>query len=157
MKSSAFLRKSLSAVLVLATGALLSVFSSASLFAAGNEHLQANDIIPQTVAEAHGLYRQWVNQSVINTKREKLQEIILDSGTVFAVTSRGCIQAMDSETGKTLWNAGIDSKGLIVQGLSASNYYVGFTCGSTVYVFNRFNGQLLADIDLVSIPPSSNR
>ncbi|MDO4575069.1 MAG: PQQ-binding-like beta-propeller repeat protein [Planctomycetia bacterium] len=109
-------------------------------------------ILPQTVANSNGLHRVWVNQIQIAPGTDRLLHMIIDRGILFTVTQQGSIQATDAETGVKLWAASISSKGRMVQGLSASQYYVGFTCGSTLYIFNRANGRQLLDVEMETIP-----
>ena len=116
------------------------------------QNLWRGNIIPQEVANSRGLERVWTNQIQINTARDRLSSLIIDRGTIFTVTENGAIQATNAETGVTLWSETINSKGKFVQGLSASEFYVGFTCGSTIYIFNRANGRMLLDSDIPSIP-----
>ncbi|MDO4583591.1 MAG: PQQ-binding-like beta-propeller repeat protein [Planctomycetia bacterium] len=110
------------------------------------------NIIPQNYLNSRGLQRQWTTQIQINTARDRLSQMILDRGTIFTVTENGSIQATNAETGATLWTENIASKGKLVQGLSANTNYVGFTCGSTLYIFNRMNGKPLLDVEIEAIP-----
>ncbi len=117
--------------------------------------LWKGSIIPQDVANSRGLQRQWISHTDFNpycNVAEHLNGILYDRGTLFTVTDQGTIQALDAETGKTLWVMYVKTKGRIVQGLAASKYYVAFTSGSTLYVLNRGNGRVLLDADIPAIP-----
>lgn len=116
------------------------------------QNLWRGNIIPQEVANSRGLERVWTNQIQINSARDRLASMLIDRGVIFTVTENGAIQATNSETGVTLWSETINSKGKLVQGLSASEFYVGFTCGSVIYIFNRANGKMLLDSNIPSIP-----
>ncbi|MDO5112944.1 MAG: PQQ-binding-like beta-propeller repeat protein, partial [Planctomycetia bacterium] len=110
------------------------------------------NIIPQNYLNSRGLQRQWTTQIQIDSSRDRLSQVILDRGTIFTVTENGSVQATNAETGATLWTECISSKGKLVQGLSANSNYVGFTCGSTLYIFNRINGKPLLDVEIEAIP-----
>ena len=112
-------------------------------------------IIPQEVANSHGMQRQWIANTDSNPYckvAEKLNGMIFDRDMVFTVTDQGTVQAIEAETGKIRWIAYVKTKGRLVQGLAASKYYVAFTVGSTLYVLNRGNGRILLDADIPAIP-----
>ncbi len=115
-------------------------------------------IIPQEVANSRGLQRQWIASTDFNPYckvAEHLNGIVFDRDAVFTVTDQGTAQGFEAETGKTKWITYVKTKGRLVQGLAASQYYVAFTAGSTLYVLNRENGRILLDADVPAIPTNN--
>ncbi len=112
-------------------------------------------IIPQDYANSKGLHRQWIAHVEFNPYSkvsEKICRLTFDRDSVFIITDQGTVQAFEAETGKTRWVAYAKTKGKVIQGLSASRYYVAFTAGSTLFVLNRKNGRILLDKDIPAIP-----
>ncbi len=112
-------------------------------------------IIPQEIANSRGLQRQWIASTDFNPYckvAEHLNGMVFDRDAVFTVTDQGTAQGFEAETGKTKWITYVKTKGRLVQGLAASQYYVAFTAGSTLYVLNRENGRILLDADVPAIP-----
>jgi hypothetical protein len=59
------------------------------------------------------------------------------------VTDRGVIHALDGETGQTLWTQDIGSPGFPTTAATANDSFVALCNGSTIYMLDRRNGQIL--------------
>lgn len=109
--------------------------------------LMANDgfcqLITQPQARRVGLTRKWMAQATMSSSQSTLKQILLDHGTLFSLTDTGQLQAYNAETGATLWTVQVGRRDLVVSEMSASRNYVAVMNGSTIYVYNHFNGKLL--------------
>ena len=109
--------------------------------------LMANDgfcqLITQPQARRIGLTRKWTAQVTMSSSQSTLKQILLDHGTLFALTDTGQLQAFDAETGATKWTVQVGRRDLLVSEMDASKNYVAVMNGSTIYVYNRYNGKLL--------------
>ena len=109
--------------------------------------MTANDgfcqLITQPQARRVGLTRKWTAQATMSSSQSTLKQILLDHGTLFALTDTGQLQAFNAETGATLWTVQVGRRDLIVSEMDASKNYVAVMNGSTIYVYNHFNGKLL--------------
>ena len=109
--------------------------------------LMANDgfcqLITQPQASRVGLTRKWTAQATMSSSQSTLKQIVLDHGTLFALTDTGQLQAFNAETGATLWTVQVGRRDLIVSEMDVSKNYVAVMNGSTIYVYNHFNGKLL--------------
>ncbi len=112
----------------------------------------ANGVILQETANSRGLFRQWQNQIQLDAARDRLRFLKVHGGTIFAVTDQGTVNAIDAESGSTLWAQKIGKPGLITQAPGVSDNYVGVTNGSTLYILNRHTGRILLDTRMVSAP-----
>ena len=118
--------------------------------------LLANDgfcqLITQPQAHRIGLTRKWTAQATMNSSQSTLKQILLDHGTLFALTDTGQLQAFNAETGATLWTVQVGRRDLLISEMDASKNYVALMNGSTIYVYNHFNGKLLWSSEADVIP-----
>ena len=109
--------------------------------------LMANDgfcqLITQPQASRVGLTRKWTAQATMSSSQSTLKQIALDHGTLFALTDTGQLQAFNAETGAKLWTVQVGRRDLLVSEMDVSKNYVAVMNGSTIYVYNHFNGKLL--------------
>ena len=102
-----------------------------------------SEIISETVATRHGLTRAWHAQVQLDRGRARVRHIVLDRGTLFVQTDRAMLQAIDAETGQTLWATQVGQRNHPSLAPSANGEVVAAINGSTLYVVNRFTGKLL--------------
>ena len=118
--------------------------------------LLANDgfcqLITQPQARRVGLTRKWTAQATMSSSQSTLKQILLDHGTLFALTDTGQLQAFNAETGASLWTVQVGRRDLLVSEMDASKNYVAVMNGSTIYVYNHYNGKLLWSGDADVIP-----
>ncbi|MBR5711020.1 MAG: PQQ-binding-like beta-propeller repeat protein [Thermoguttaceae bacterium] len=109
--------------------------------------LLANDgfsqLITQPQARRIGLTRKWTAQATMSSSQSTLKQLLLSHGTLFSLTDTGQLQAFDAETGATKWTVQVGRRDLVVSEMSASKNYVSVMNGSSIYVYNRYNGKLL--------------
>ena len=99
--------------------------------------------ISETEATRHGLARGWHAQVQLDIGRARVKHIVLDRGTLFVQTDRALLQAIDAETGQTLWAVQVGKRNHPSLAPSANGEVVAAINGSTLYVVSRFTGKLL--------------
>jgi hypothetical protein len=109
-------------------------------------------LIPEPVAAQHGLTRAWAAQVQLDSARGQLRNLVLDTGTLFAQTDQGILEAIDAETGKRLWTAQVGDRGNPTFAPAVNSTLVALINGSTVYLLNRDNGMLLWKAQLSGAP-----
>ncbi len=123
-------------LLVAAAGALLS--STGQLAAALND-----EIIPEVTAQRYGLTRMWVTQAQVNRAQGRLQTLVLYEGTLYAQSNRAVLEGIDAETGQKLWSKMIGQPTHPTSTPSAHRDLVATINGSTLFVMNRYTGDIL--------------
>ena len=123
-------------LLVAAWGALLC--STGQLAAALND-----EIITEAMAQRYGLTRMWVNQAQVNRAQGRLQSVTFYDGVLYARSNRATLEAIDAETGQKLWSKmiGQPNHPSLVPGVYCD--LVATINGSTLYVMNRYTGDIL--------------
>jgi hypothetical protein len=122
--------------LVAACGLLLA--SSGQLPAALND-----EIIPETLAQRYGLTRMWITQAQVNRGQSRLQAIVLSDGVLYAQSNRATLEAIDAETGQKLWSKMIGQPNFPSLPPGTSRDLVATINGSTLFVMNRYTGDIL--------------
>jgi outer membrane protein assembly factor BamB len=61
-------------------------------------------LVPQFMAEAHGLTRAWFFQVPAIGGRSQVAYVVQDDGALFVATTTAMLYAIDSETGRLLWS-----------------------------------------------------
>lgn len=112
----------------------------------------ASDLPTEGDLAPHGLVRAWFTQVVLDPARGRIGDIVVDDGSVFVQTDRAVLQAIDGETGQSLWVAelGDPLHPCTTPGVSAR--IVAALNGSTLKLLDRSNGKLLWETRLTSGP-----
>ncbi len=100
-------------------------------------------IIPETTAARHGLARQWFNQADVDLSRGRVTNLVLDRGTLFVQTDQAILQAIDAETGQTLWSVEVGRRGHPSLRPATNADMVAVVNGSNLFVLNRHQGKVL--------------
>lgn len=109
-------------------------------------------LIPEAAALRAGLTRKWFTQIVLDPARGRIEHIVLDEGTLFIATDQGILQAVDAETGQTLWAERVGKQGHPVLPPDANSNVVALLSGSHLYLVNRHSGRLLREIIVEGAP-----
>ena len=115
-------------------------------------------LITQNDAQRHGLRRAWFSQVRLKSGRSRLSHLRLAEGTgklpdtLFAQTDQGVIQAIDAETGQTLWVRGVGARNHPTMAISASNELVGVLNGTRLYLLDRSDGRVLWERKINGVP-----
>lgn len=112
----------------------------------------ASSLIPETTAVRHGLTRPWFAQLEMAQERSRIHDIVLDEGVLFVQTDMAVVQAIDAETGKTLWVKQIGRPGYAALTPGANRYVLVVVNGSHLYVVNRKDGRLLLEKQIDGSP-----
>ena len=117
-------------------GALLS--STGQLAAALND-----EIITEAMAQRYGLTRMWVTQAQVNRGQGRLQAVVFYDGVLYAQSNRATLEAIDAETGQKLWSKMIGQPNHPSLPPGACRDLVATINGSTLFVMNRYTGDIL--------------
>lgn len=112
----------------------------------------ANEIIPQTTAQRYGLSRPWIAQVQMDRGQGRIRDIFLYEGILYVQTNRAMLQAIDAETGKTLWAKQIGRPGHPSMTPGACRDLVGTINGSRLFVMNRYTGEILFETTVNGAP-----
>lgn len=109
-------------------------------------------IIPETTAVRYGLTRPWFTQIQLDRGRARVRHVVLHEGTLYVQTNRAMVHAIDAETGETLWakQVGRPNHPSMTPGLSRD--LLAIINGSRLYVCNRYNGDLLYEVQVDGAP-----
>ena len=111
-----------------------------------------DEIISETAAERHGLARPWITQVQVDRARGRVRDIVLYDGTLYVQTTRAMMQAIDAETGRTLWakQVGRPEHPSLTPGVYRD--LVSTINGSRLYVMNRYTGEVLFETQTNGAP-----
>ncbi len=109
-------------------------------------------IIPETAAARHGLTRPWFTQAQVDRTRGKIESVVLYDGTLFVQTDRAVLQAIDAETGRTLWVKEVGKRNFPSMRPAANGEMVAIINGSTLYILHRQTGRLLWQREVEGVP-----
>lgn len=98
-------------------------------------------LVPEMVANQAGLTRAWYTQAQVDSSRYAITGARLEGSTLYVLSSSGQVQALDSETGQTLWTARFGEPEQPTYGPAAHGDHVALICGSTLYVLDATNGK----------------
>jgi outer membrane protein assembly factor BamB len=128
------------------------VLTAALLFACGGECRAqlTSGLVPRHLALNNGLERAWFARAEIDPSRTGDLKCILDGDTLFLLTTAGLVQAMDANTGQTLWVTHVGKPDYPNLGPAANARYVAAMNGSTLYLLDRASGGIKSarDIDV---------
>ena len=100
-------------------------------------------LISETVAQQHGLERSWFAQADIDHGRSRLQDMNLYEGVLYLISDSAMVQAIDAETGATLWSKRIGQPKHPCLPLGVGGDMLAVVNGSRLYVANRYNGAII--------------
>jgi outer membrane protein assembly factor BamB len=137
-------------------GLVWAVIFGGAVLPAGGTSARADEtvtgIIPQTMAHRHGLTRDWFAQVDLNSAQARLQYVRLFPGLILAQSDRGTVQAIESETGRTLWAQQFGKRNWPTMPAGANEQFVAVVNGTTLYVVDRNDGDLKWSRSLDSSP-----
>lgn len=73
----------------------------------------------------------------------KVETITVPQITLYAVTDAGVVQAIDSETGRTLWKTGVGQPGAPIESVGVSDLYAAVVSASDLYLLKADNGEMV--------------
>jgi len=111
-----------------------------------------SQIIPVPTARRHGLERPWFTQVQLDRSRARISSILLHGGVLYVQTTRAMVHAIDGETGATLWAREVGRPDHPSMTPGACDDWLAVVNGSRLYVCNRYNGDLLFEIQVGGAP-----
>lgn len=105
-------------------------------------------LISETEASAAGLTRPWFNQVTMNPHHDRITQVTLQDDTLFITSDNGWIHVIDTNTGNTLWSRRVGSEQFYSLPPAANSYAVVVLHGSTIHVFDRFDGKKLLEFQI---------
>src|SRR5262245_39239811 len=91
-------------------------------------------VITEDEAADHGLTRMWVTQVHVAAARSRVHDIRLEGGTLFVLSDHGAVQAIDAETGASLWYVNVGRPDFPNSGICGSEKFVALCNGGNLYV-----------------------
>ena len=107
-------------------------------------------VVSQEEAQRHGLTRAWYVQADVSRMVGKIVDTTLSDGMLLIQTSRARLQAIDAETGGTLWSATVGNDLYPSLVPAAGPNHVATINSSTLYVVNRKTGREVWNRELPS-------
>jgi outer membrane protein assembly factor BamB len=81
-----------------------------------------------------------------------IQQFVVPKITLYASSQRDTVNAIDGETGRTLWSVGVGNPMFPTTAPGANDEYVGLSNGSTLYVLRAEDGSVAWSRPTLSIP-----
>jgi len=122
------------------------------VWTASTEAADMVKIVPERAANQHGLARPWTAQVRSGRGLGELENVVFYRDTLYAQTSSGIIQALEAESGATLWVKQVGNPRHPTLRPGAHGDYLGVINGSQLYVLNRHNGDLLYQTETSGAP-----
>jgi outer membrane protein assembly factor BamB len=113
---------------------------------------QRAPIISETDARRHGFSRGWLTQIELDRLRDRVTSMELslvsqpdpagvNRDILFVQTNHGLLQALDAETGRTLWVQQVGDRDFLSLKATANDEFVCVTNGEKLYVQERLTGK----------------
>lgn len=122
------------------------------VFMASVAQAQVGTIISERVASRHGLHLAWYAHVEMDPARDEIVHANLSENMLFVQTKRGMIQALNAETGATIWAERVGERHLPTTALGGNEKYAAVTNGLTLYVLDLQTGQEIWHRDLGFLP-----
>jgi outer membrane protein assembly factor BamB len=90
-----------------------------------------------------GLEPAWFAQAGVDRTRARVSQWTLHEDQLFSLSTSGTLQALNAETGETLWSVRVGIPGSVYTGPAVNKKYVSLTSGSKLYLIDRENGHVL--------------
>ena len=129
---------------------LMSVCVAANATAAG---IAKSRLVAERDAQAAGLTRAWFAQATLDRDREEVTSATLQDGVVFITTNGGVLQAIDAESGTTLWTVNVGREYLTAPAINSK--IVAVLCGTRLVVYDRFSGKFLDETEVYGQPSAA--
>jgi len=127
----------------------------ASGVGAGASALLADDLVSNEQANKHGLQRAWFAHIRVDRTRHRISNWTLDGNHLFALTTDGTVQAINAETGETLWVVEIATRSDSTVGLAVNSEHVAVLSATRLHILDRRDGRLRWSRSIGGAPSSS--
>ena len=102
-----------------------------------------------------GLVRAWYSQVQLDRSRNQVERAVLDGDMLVVLTTAGLVQALDANTGQTLWSTAVGKPEYPSLGPAVSGEHVALVNGSTLYVLERGTGKPIKSRPVGGAPGAS--
>jgi PQQ-like domain len=109
-------------------------------------------LISQQQAHRGGMQRAWFARAEVNPARSEVVRWILSGDQLLVVTNAGIIQALDANTGQSLWVTSVGNPDYPSLGPGTNEKYAALVNGSTLFVLDRSNGRILSERQVGGAP-----
>ncbi|MGD9636855.1 MAG: PQQ-binding-like beta-propeller repeat protein [Pirellulales bacterium] len=99
-------------------------------------------LISQGDAASAGLKRAWFARAEVNPARSHVVDWVLADDELLILTDLGVLQALDANTGQTLWTTQFGNPNYPSLGPGSNGEYVAVINGSTLYLLDRKSGKI---------------
>jgi len=135
---------------LLAIAALLAMHLTAMPSVAHAEYLVTNQAASQV-----GLEISWFAQVQVDPARHQVVHWLHDGDHLFALTSAGLIQSIDSETGATVWTNQVGVGHAPAAGLAVNDQYLALLGAGRIYIMDREDGHQMWSRPVGGAPTSA--
>jgi outer membrane protein assembly factor BamB len=90
-----------------------------------------------------GLQPAWFAQVSVDRSRGGMSQWALYKDQLISLSTLGTLQALNAETGETLWTVRVGKPGSVFSGPAINEEYVALTAGTKLYIIDRENGRVL--------------
>ncbi len=109
-------------------------------------------LISETMAARVGLHQAWATQLAVAGGRGRLEQFVLQAGGLFAQTNVAMVQALDPETGRSLWATQVGNPNFPSVPVTANSEFVAAVNGSRLYLLKRSDGAIVLEKSLSGSP-----
>jgi len=103
----------------------------------------AAPLVDSERAGRHGLERAWFAQVNVDATQGRVSHWTLHNDQLFSLSTSGTLQALDAETGQSLWTVRVGAPDGVFAGPSVNEKFVALTSGTKLYVLDRKDGHVL--------------
>lgn len=131
---------------------VIALFASIALAAQVWAQGLTSEIVSAPLAQRYGMKRAWITQAEVDPSRGRIADVILYADVLYVQTNQAAIQAIDAETGRTLWVRHLGKPGYPAMAPAAGTEFVTSCVGSTLYLLRRSDGNLVYERRLENGP-----
>ncbi|MCG8449248.1 MAG: PQQ-binding-like beta-propeller repeat protein [Pirellulales bacterium] len=121
----------------------------------GNFLHAADGLVHNEVANRHGLQRAWFAQVRVDRAKHRVANWTLDRDQLFAITTDGTVQAINAETGATLWVSAVSSQNASTAGMAVNSDVVAVLSATRLHLMDRRDGRMISHRILGGSPSPS--
>ncbi|HEY5315490.1 MAG TPA: PQQ-binding-like beta-propeller repeat protein [Pirellulales bacterium] len=100
----------------------------------------AKPTVPPPTPAQTALVQAWQTRARLDSSRARLSHLVLQGNVLFAQSDRADVEAIDAETGRSLWNVIVGNANYPSVPVAAFGQHVAVVNGSTLYALDRSTG-----------------
>lgn len=105
-------------------------------------------LIRQSTARRYGLERSWFAHASVGRSRSHLENWALDDGLLLVQSSLGAVEAINPESGRSLWTSSVGGLTVPTGRVAASESGVAVVHNTTLYLLDRQLGRVSKEFEL---------